>query len=512
MATGGAPNNRLQANVLPKRLRLQGGPKLKVQDGHSEELCDLVSFVLVLDPKKRPTMDEILEHPYLRETEDEYPTRLLADFAGRHERWLATGGQRMSLVQPYGAEPAEYHEDPATTDEWRFSTLSTNGTMEEMDFDSPLSAPYGSIHIDPIADMTSTQAEEDTMNSYFTGEPSDNISEHYSNSAYTPGPSPRSFLDDASANPAGAAAPEGKRAQRGGHHLGAIFDPKTPDYSSPALQKRISKSKPDNLQYGSSDLPLRSQNASSTDLHRSDTETSSQGSLRAGKKVSNIDTDKANRYARPITMEWTFPQAEAAESSTLPSVPTLQSESSGTSHPNLSEWTAGYESDIAPSPSVPPLRIIETAPVLHDLARGSRLDMDALMGDLGDDMPNYAYAPPQTQPNFEAAYPTTMAESDDGSLDLDAMMGELTPLDEPYHGDSTNDDVDTAATTPPTFPIPAYPSPEAMAEGASMPVLEADLTRMVGNFTLGLEALGAQFAQYLNDEYESTDGGGNESE
>lgn len=512
MATGGAPNNRLLPHLLPKRLRLQGGPKLKVQDGYSEELCDLVSFVLVLDPKKRPTMDEILEHPYLRGTEHEYPTRLLADFVGRHERWLATGGQRMSLVQPYGAEPAEYHEDPSTTDEWRFSTLGTTGMMEELDFDSSLNTPYGSIHIDPIADMTSTQAEEDTMNSYFAGEPSDDVSENFSNSAYTPDPSPRSLLDGSNAISAQVGAPNGNKAQRGGHHLGAIFDTNIPDYTSPALQKRISKSKQDETQHRSSDLPLRSQNASSTDLHRSDTETSSQGSLRSGKKVSNIDTDKANRYARPVTMEWTFPQAEAAASSTLPSVPTLQSESSGTSHPNLSEWTAGYESDIASSPSRPPLRHAETAPVPRDLTRGSRLDMDALMGDLGDDVPDYAYAPPQIQSDSEAAYPVTTQETNHGGLDLNTMMEELGPLDGPYHDGSTSVDADLVTTSHQTFPMPAYPSAEAMAEGASEATLEADLARMVGNWSLGLEALGTQFEEYLDDDYESTDGEGNESE
>ncbi|KAK4698117.1 hypothetical protein P7C71_g86, partial [Lecanoromycetidae sp. Uapishka_2] len=512
MAMGYAPNPRVPRHMLQKKHRLQGVPKLQEQDGYSAELCDLVAFTLVRDPKQRPSMDEILGHPYLQYSEEEYPITLLAELVDRHKSWEAVGGQRASLIQPYGAEAAEYHEIPYSKGEWRFSTIASTESVNGLDFDSPLSTVHENLHIDPIADMKSTQAQEDTMNSYFAGEPSEEASEPYSHSPYTPGPSPRSFPEGSNSVLEESAAPDGKRVQRGGNHLGALFDPSTPDYTSPALEKKSLKSKQDGSQHGSSDLPLRSQNASATDLNRSDTETSSQGSFRLSKKVSNIDTDKANRYARPTTMDWDFPsQNLAAASTTLPSVTNLQPESSSTSHPNLSEWKAGYESDIAPSPSRPPLRHAETAPSPHDFTRGSRLDMDALMGDLGDDIPNF-YAPTQAQPSFDVAYPTTMPENDDGGLDLDAMMGEFTPLDEPYQGGSTNDDVDTAATSPPTFPLPTYPGAEAMAEGASEAILEADLVRMLGNFSLGLEALGTQFEQYLEDEYESTDGDGNESE
>jgi len=507
MATGNGPNNRVPIPNLAKRLRLQNGPKLKAQDGYSQELCDLVAFVLVLDPSKRPSMDEILEHPYLRDTEDEYPTRLLADFAENHERWLATGGQRMSLIQPYGAEAAEYHEDPSTKDEWRFSTLDT-GALDETAQTSSMNYGYAGSSTDPVADMTSAQAQEDTMNSYFAGGPPDEDLGHFSNSDYTPGPSPRSFYDGPSSDPAETTVPNETSVQRGGGHLGALFDPNASDYTSPALQKKTPKSKQHDSQRGQSDLPLRSRNASSTDLQRSDTETSSQGSFRSNKKISKIDTVRANNYARPTTMDWDFPQKAPAPSSTMPSLPTLQSESSGTSHPNLSDWTPGYESDVGPPPSRPPLRHAETAPAPHDITRGSRLDMDALMGDLGD---TYAYAPPE-QPTFQGA-PMDMAETDDGSLDLDAMMGEFTPRDEPYHSASGTDNVETAATAPSNFPIPAPPSVVAMAIGASDDVVEAELKRMIEGFGAGLEALGAQFAQFdVDDEYESTDGEGNESE
>jgi len=516
MATGTAPNSGVPKHVLSKQIRLQGGPKLKAQDGYSEELCDLVAFTLVRDPKQRPSMDDILEHPYLRDTEDEYPKSLLVELIKRHDKWANAGGQRASLLQPYGAEAAEYREDPFIRGEWRFSTLESTEIMEGLGTEPLSNIEYVGNRIDPVADMTSTQAQEDSMNSYFAGETSHEVLEDFSNIEYTPGPSPRSHFDGLSA-PAETVIPDEKRVRRGGHHLGALFDPNSSDYTSPALQKPTPKAKQDNSQRGPSDLPLRSQNASSTDLQRSDTETSSQGSLRSGKKIANIDTMRANRYARPTTMDWDFPQAAPAASSTLPSLPTLQSESSGASHANLNDWTPGYESDYAPSPSRPPLRNTETAPVPHDLTRGSRLDMDALLGDLGDTMPTYAYAPPQ-QPTFQEAGHIDTTEADDGSLDLDAMMGDLAPMNEPYHdtsdtqssvyrGYETNDVVDTTATTPWRASIPAPPNAEAMAAGASDDVLGLELERFLGEWTSELGALGAQFAEFGVDDL-SEDGEG----
>ena len=508
MATGAAPNSRIGIQQLPKRLRLQGGPKLKTQNGYSEELCDLVSFVLVLDPNKRPSMEEVLDHPYLRDTETEYPTHLLANFAETHERWLATGGQRMSLIQPHGAEAAEYHEDPSAKDEWRFSSIDF-GSIEENGLIAATTFGYSSSSIDPLANMTSAQAQEDTMNSYFEGDPPDDVMGHFSNADYTPGPSPRSLLHGPNSDPVETVAPDEISVQRGGGHLGALFDPRASDYTSPALETKTEKIKQEQVQRESSDLPLRSQNASSTDLYRSDTETSSQGSFRSNKKISAIDTVRANNYARPTTMDWDFPQRLPAISDTLPALPTHQSESSSASHPNLSDWTPGYESDVGPSPSRPPLRHAETAPVIHDIARASRLDMDALLGDAVD---AYVYTSPQ-EPVYDAPSHRGMVETEDGSIDLDAMMEEFAPIEDPIHHSQDTQKVETTEFTALNFPFIAPPSTEAMAIGASDEILEVDLERMIKGFGAGLEVLGAQFTQWgLYDDHESTDGEGYESE
>lgn len=133
-------------------------------------------------------------------------------------------------------------------------------------------------------------------------------------------------------------------------------------------------------------MPLRSQHP---EIARQDTDGSTGGSSRSGRNLANIDTMRANSYNanRPPTMNmsWDFP---------------VKAHNEG--HPNLDNWTpdAGYGSpsddfessyDEAPypPPKRPTLRHAATEPI-HvnedsnklniDLARGSRLDMDALMG------------------------------------------------------------------------------------------------------------------------------------
>ena len=521
MATGNPPNNRLPLQRLPKQIRLQGGPKLKAQDGYSEELCDLVAFVLEPDPTKRPSMDEILEHPYLRDTEEEAPTSSLSELVQVYDKWVYAGGQRASLIQPHGAEAAEFYDDPATKEQWRFSTIESTEMLEAMEHDEAFNGPYAGLsrtHIDPVADMTSAQAQEDSLNSYFADQNPDDILDQLPNTVYSPGPSPRPPFGASSIAISESVVPDEKSVQRGRHHLDSLFDQDKPGYSSPALTDTTSKSAKDDK---SSDLPLRSRNASSTDMQRSDSEISSQGSLRSGKKIAKIDTLRANRYARPTTMDWDFPQAAPAAPDSVPDLPSLQPEVKNVAPPNTSDWAPnddfGYgspseevdESDYAPPPTRPPLRHAETEPVLvsQDLARGSRLDMDALLGDMGDTMPNYAFAaPPNPQNSLEDTDRVSMAEP---GLDLDAMMSDHPSSlhDEPdpntasHHSStytSSYEPTDMGETPATSFSssvaLAQPPSAEAMTEGATSPLLELELGRLAVEWAAGLEALGADFA------------------
>ena len=78
IASGLPPNvaagvdfSRLGSYLKSHTPRLEG-------DLYSQGLKDLVAYCLVDDPKQRPTIEEIQRHPYIFDTQDEYPTMALA--------------------------------------------------------------------------------------------------------------------------------------------------------------------------------------------------------------------------------------------------------------------------------------------------------------------------------------------------------------------------------------------------------------------------------------------------
>jgi len=122
MATGNAPNANVQMDMLESVLqnapRLQGG-------NYSQGLCDFVAFCLNSDPKARPTADEILQHPYIADTEQTHPTNSLVALIERYTIWEYKGGQRASLFNPGGAAAPvgadEVEEDSGNDFDWNFS-------------------------------------------------------------------------------------------------------------------------------------------------------------------------------------------------------------------------------------------------------------------------------------------------------------------------------------------------------------------------------------------------------
>ncbi|KAI5293576.1 hypothetical protein KEM55_007035 [Ascosphaera atra] len=121
-ATGLPPNANLRQRMQIGRQLGRKPPKLE-GDSYSEELRSLVSYALNTDPSTRPTMKDILEHPYIANSEEKYPTSSLSELVKIYYQWTQGGGQRMSLFNPGGAMAAEIPGPGSFDDEdWNFST------------------------------------------------------------------------------------------------------------------------------------------------------------------------------------------------------------------------------------------------------------------------------------------------------------------------------------------------------------------------------------------------------
>ena len=151
-ALGRPPNADLrERQQLKMRMRrLKGGISLPEQDPEifSTDLRSLVSYTLNTDAGTRPSMKDVLEHEYLKDTEVTHPTKMLTELVETYYAWLFRGGQRVSLFMPGGAAAASTQESDTDTDpddEWNFSMTQdferrVSSILEIPDFSS-LSSP-----------------------------------------------------------------------------------------------------------------------------------------------------------------------------------------------------------------------------------------------------------------------------------------------------------------------------------------------------------------------------------
>ncbi|KAL5335471.1 kinase-like domain-containing protein [Aspergillus crustosus] len=123
MATGNPPNANLRERMQIGRQLNRNTPKLADGDKYPEGLRDLVAFALNSDPIIRPAMSDIILHPYIANSKEEYPTSSLSELVRIYYQWSQRGGQRVSLFHPGGAAAAEVPEDESDIEEdWNFST------------------------------------------------------------------------------------------------------------------------------------------------------------------------------------------------------------------------------------------------------------------------------------------------------------------------------------------------------------------------------------------------------
>lgn len=89
---------------------------------YSPGLKDLVKFCLVVDPAKRPTIEQVQRHPYLANTSEAYPTHSLSTLMSAYRLWQSRGGGRLSLFNPGGAQgiPSQDEEPLERSPDWDF--------------------------------------------------------------------------------------------------------------------------------------------------------------------------------------------------------------------------------------------------------------------------------------------------------------------------------------------------------------------------------------------------------
>ena len=433
-------------------------------------------------------MTDILEHKYLKNTHATYPTGSLKGFVRTFQDWARAGGQRDSLYGNYGAEAAKAADDLIPQPGWRFSTLDLS-TITPDNIDQQLS-PHSfnnehrhHSHLDQVADMTSTQAQEDAFNSYHASEPS---SPYLTDSDLEPGHFPQAHENQTHHQE----AKTGKQVLRGQKSFTPLFNPKIdPDskYKYPGLNPAQSQS----------DLPFRNADEEASATTKTSTQIEAMATTKSGDiELADPSTLKAKRHhkaAHDIDMQWQFPPKSTEEDTPPTTVgdglggrpnesvsggDSPRDEIEGDSRsaqykaPSVADWAPAthqplhQDSDFNTYHDDPPIEDAE-----DDQSRGARmtLDLDALMGDLGPNTAGpSAYMAPQST--------TTSQQSN-------------------VRDYSPTNDTDTAAPPPPPAPAPSSsehgtptsrpllepqpPSLEAMRSGAPAEVVLAEALRLI---------------------------------
>ncbi|KAK8109715.1 STE/STE20/YSK protein kinase [Apiospora kogelbergensis] len=151
MASGLPPNavESHQARVDPSQFGqfLNGHiPRLEGSQ-YSDELKDLVAFCLEKSPDKRPSIDRVVEHAYIRDTNFAYPAASLSQLVRNYWMWEQKGGVRQSLLNPnIGAQVSTPRTEGLDgQEEWNFSTT--------VEFDEQVNNMDGSLAAHDVDDQ-----------------------------------------------------------------------------------------------------------------------------------------------------------------------------------------------------------------------------------------------------------------------------------------------------------------------------------------------------------------------
>ena len=413
IATGMPPYPKTQPGRKLGATLGRAPPRLNELD-HAKELCDLVAFVLEAKPAERPSMQAVLQHPYILDSNESYPTKSLAELVKIYYRWEHMGGQRQSLFINAGAAAAEFPADVAEEEDWNFSTTANfeqeilrNSLDSSIALHSSSSNSLGSSNMQAHEDIS---AKGESSHILSTVNPNQS-----SQCQHDAGP-PR----NTESTPTGARTPveqlnTEERIKRGQDALKGLFDEQQAPYvyqvkADFVEKKPISNLGPADLGKSSarpsSDLPLRDESVQSSvyrkefdaDQVRSATydslpniDLSNVGTIKANKAnrmnrfLDNMGHDNKNDDSfyygnqpeedKRATKEWTFPTEEPESVAQDPKRATI-------------EW--GFPPDmpdvqenqhLLPVPARPNLRHAVTAPVGEIERSSGMIDLDALYDD-----------------------------------------------------------------------------------------------------------------------------------
>lgn len=222
-ANGTPPNSGLRERMQIGRQLNRKTPQLE-KDGYSQGLKDLIAFALDPNPDTRPTMEDILAHPYIVDTEEEYPTSSVSELVKGYYQWSQRGGQRISLFHPGGAAAAELPGVEESNEDWNFST--TDGFERR----------FSVIDMDQIA-ATLAQMEQSVSPASQSPEP--DMIDEFSESELN-------YEDQINFD---------ERVRRGAEALEGLFDEEKPSYKYETKNDFV----PVEPAQATSDLPLRSE-------------------------------------------------------------------------------------------------------------------------------------------------------------------------------------------------------------------------------------------------------------
>jgi serine/threonine protein kinase len=372
LASGYPPNVMAGFNIhqLGQYIK-HHAPRLE-GDQYSDEIKDLIAFCLVEDPARRPTIQEIQQHPYIFGTGDMYPAASLVNLIKAYKLWEGQGNIRRSLFAPVGVQgPDDYTSAEPPSDEWNFSTT--------VDFDRQVM-------------NTDAQAVFDVYGS--------NVDFEYNEQTSRPKPKPRR-RPPPQLQPAKAP-------------LEKVFDPNTISNYEENSREYYGKAPPPPMT--TSDLPLRDDSLHSTlreslidlDMSLHDGGDLSQfvdmATIRAGMRApGDSDNEEATDYNKPPlsdpadlnhnrrTQEWKFPTMAAPPASANPEMfrfPFHEESSESNGPPPLIHYPAepvGFLSepyDLAPQPpqdnraSVGSLIDLDEGLAMPELTRPSTANSD----------------------------------------------------------------------------------------------------------------------------------------